>query len=570
MKCNDRSYRCVSVPFRKRPVAVTVISLLSGLVLSQAVLAAEIDGTGDVKIRWDNTFKYSAAFRLKDADSYVANYNNGQPNTDFGDLAFGKGMINNRIDWLSEMDIAYKNLGARVSASLWYDGAYHGSNAFPTNVPNTQAAILGVPNNQFPDATKNIMGQHAGFNDAFVFGNFDLGDQSLLVRLGQQTQIYGETLFLGANGIAAAQGPVDLIKAFSQPNAQFKEVAMPVPQIAATLSLTPKLSVGAYYQFKWKPLRLPAAGSYFSPADFIGDGSDLLLTPPPFGGSGLATRGSDFQGSDDGNWGLQMKFNHGDVDYGLYAVRYDDKAPIPVVNATTLPLGGGGLGGGVYNLMYAKNIKAFGASFSTVIGGANVAGEISTRRNVPIAVPGDMIINTAVVNPDNNENTPYARGNSLHINLSTIALLPETSMWKVASVVGEVAFNRLLSVSYNPNQMFDPLSSTHTRDAIVMRVVFQPEYFGVLPDVNIQVPIGIGYGVSGRSAVVSVLPEHGGDFSIGVNATIHGVWKAGLNYTKYFGSSGTATSQASVGPYASYKQYYSDRDFINFSLQRTF
>lgn len=49
-------------------------------------------------------------------------------------------------------------------------------------------------------------------------------------RAGRHTQLYGETLFLGANGIAAAQGPVDLVKAFSLPGAQFKEIAMPVGQ----------------------------------------------------------------------------------------------------------------------------------------------------------------------------------------------------------------------------------------------------------------------------------------------------------------------------------------------------
>lgn len=567
MKCNGRAFRCTNAPFRRQQVAMVVISLVGSLLLSQGVMAAEIEGTSDVKIRWDNTVKYSTAFRLKDADPNVANSNGRQPNTDFGDLAFGKGLINNRIDLLSELDLSYKNFGARVSGALWYDSVYHNSNSFPGGPPNTQAAARGGPNNQFPEDTKNIMGQHAEFADAFVFGNFELGDKNLSLRLGQHTQIYGETLFLGANGIAAAQGPVDVIKALSQPNAQFKEVAMPVPQISGTLALTQKLSVGAYYQFKWKPLRLPAAGSYFSPVDFVGDGADLLLSPFP--GTGLATRGGDFRGSNNGNFGLQVKFSHGDVDYGLYAVRYDDKAPIPVFNVASAMTGGGGMGGGFYNLMYAKNITAYGASFSTVVNGANVAGEISTRRNVPIAVPGDMIFNV-IPNVDNEDNTPYARGNSLHINLSTIALLPETRLWKVASLVGEVAFNRLLSVTHNPNQMFSPLSSTHTRNATAVRVVFQPEYFGVLPDVNVQVPIGIGYGISGRSAVVNLLPEHGGDFSIGVNATIHGVWKAGLNYTKYFGSSGIATSDSSVGPYASYKQSYGDRDFILFSLQRTF
>jgi hypothetical protein len=531
--------------------------------------AAEIEGTGDVKMRWDNTFKYSTAYRLNDPDSYVANYKGAQPNGDFGDLSFGKGQINNRLDWLTELDVAYKNFGARVSASMWNDASYQKDGSFPAGPPNTQAALTGTPNNQFPAATKNLMAKNSEFNDAFVYGTFDLGDKSLSVRAGQHSQIYGETLFLGANGIAAAQGPVDLVKAFSQPNAQFKEVAMPVNQISSTLTINPKLSIGAYYQFQWKPLRVPAAGSYFSPVDFIGDGADLMLQP--LGPNPFATRGADYKGSDTGNFGMQAKFSIGDVDYGLYAVRFDDKAPIPVLNVASVMAGGGGFGGGVYNVMYAKDITSYGASFSTVLGGANVAGEISTRRNVAISAPGDLIINTAIANADNGSNTPYARGNSLHINLSTIALLNESRFWGAASFVGELAFNRLLEVTYDPKQVpFSALSSTHTQDATAVRFVFQPEYFGVLPDVNLQVPIGVGYGVSGRSAVVSVLPESGGDFSIGLNATIHGVWKAGLNFTHYFGESGMGNSQSSVGPYASYKQYYADRDFVSLSIQRSF
>lgn len=569
-----------------RLCSMTALATIPGLLFALGVQAAELEGTGDLKIRWDNTLKYSTAWRLKSADPYVANLNGGQPNTDFGDLSFNKGIINNRLDLLSELDIAYRNLGARLSGAAWYDGVYaKGSGDFSGPIPNTQAAVVGGPNNRFPDATKKIMGRHGEIADAFVFGKFDFGEQNLSLRVGKHTQLYGETLFLGANGIAGTQGPADLIRAFSQPNAQFKEVALPVGQVSGTLTLTPKLSVGAYYQYEWKPLRLPAAGSYFSPADFVGDGADLLLTPfgcvpagpnnspacgtpgYPFNAStGAATRGPDYKGSNRGQWGMQVKFTQGDVDYGLYAVRYDDKAPIPVISVASVASGAGGLGGGVYNLMYAKNIKAYGASFSTVLLGANVAGEISTRRNVPIAVPGDLFINADVANPDNGSNTVYARGNSLHANLSTIVLLNGNGLWSAASIVGEVAFNRLLSVSHRPQQV----NSTHTRDSTIARVVFQPEFMQVASGVDVQVPIGIGYGISGRSAIVSLLPYHGGDFSIGVNATIQGVWKAGLNYTTYFGSKGPVTSEASVGPYASYKQYYHDRDFVSLSIQRSF
>jgi hypothetical protein len=142
--------------------------------------------------------------------------------------------------------------------------------------------------------------------------------------------------------------------------------------------------------------------------------------------------------------------------------------------------------------------------------------------------------------------------------------------------VGEIAYNQLLDVTYRPAfapTAPDPLNTTHTNTATAVRVVFQPEFFQVLPNVDLQVPIGLGYGLSGRSAVAELSPEGGGDFSIALNATIHRSWKAGLTLTHYFGSAGSAPSSAmdpKTSTYASYKQFYADRDFIAFTLQTTF
>ncbi len=572
-----RQWPCAA-PLKLKVLSVAIATFIIGTAIPVgAAHAFEVKDNGDLRIRWDNTVKYTAAWRLEDADPEIANQRGAQPGTDFGDLGFEKGLINNRFDILSELDVAYKDIGLRVSGAGWYDDIYaDGRNDFPKtgHLPNTVDAVGGGPNNKLPSASKRVMGQDAEIADAFVYGKMDIGDQALALRAGRHTLIYGESLFLGANAIAAAQMPVDAVKALSLPNVQFKEIARPVDQISGTLSLTDNVSIGSYMQFQWKENRLPGVGSYFSPVDFAGPGGDLLMHPFGImapGGSPFATRGRTYRGDDNGQWGMQVKIQHGDVDYGLYAARYDDKSPIPVLNIPSIAAGEGALGGGTYNIMYAKDIKVYGASASTVFSGVNVAAEISTRRNVPLVIPGDLILNTSVPDADNGANTPYARGNSLHVNLSAISVHPANSLWDAASVVSELAFNRLLSVTHKPSQtFFESQNTTHTRDAFAMRTVLQMEYFQVLPTVDLQIPIGIGYGISGRSAVVNLSPEHGGDFTVGANATIDHSWKAGLNYTHYFGNAGTATSKSSIGPYASYDQPYKDRDFIAFSLQRTF
>ncbi|MBA5635589.1 DUF1302 domain-containing protein [Duganella sp. LX20W] len=538
--------------------------------MAQAQAGTIETGQPDLKVRWDNTFKYSAALRVKDPSQNVAaSYVN--PNVDAGDLALDKGLINNRVDWLTELDVAYQGMGARVSAAAWYDTVYNKSgNDFPVSIPfpNTASALAGGPNNVFTPAAKKLMGRKAELADAFVYGSTDIGDgMGLSGRIGRHTQLYGETLFLGANGIAYAQGPVDLIKLFSLPGVQFKEIALPVGQVSGNLQINSDLSIGAYYQYQWRPLRLPAAGSYFSPADFVGDGADLLLTPV----GGAASHSHDLEGRDSGQFGGRVKFKvpGSEVEYGLYAAKYHDKSPIPVLTVTEP----GAYNGGTYRLMYAQDVKVYGASFSTLIGETNVGGEMSTRRDTPLAPLGDLVINFDPT-ADNRKNSPYAVGNSFHANLSAITVLAANPLWDAGSFVGELAFNRLLSVTRNPtNPMFTNgvLNTTHTRDAWAMRMVFQPEYFQVMSGLDLQVPIGLGYGISGRSAVFQVAPEHGGDLSIGANFDYKKTWRAGVQFTHYIGAAGAAPSlNAATNTQASYQQYYKDRDFVTFSIQRTF
>ncbi|WP_220456295.1 DUF1302 domain-containing protein [Rugamonas brunnea] len=558
----------------KNAVSAGGFALAAGVVailqMAQAQAGTIETGQPDLKVRWDNTFKYSAALRVKDPSQNVAaSYVN--PNVDAGDLALDKGLINNRVDWLTELDVAYQGMGARVSAAAWYDTVYNKSgNDFPVSIPfpNTASALAGGPNNVFTPAAKKLMGRKAELADAFVYGSTDIGDgMGLSGRIGRHTQLYGETLFLGANGIAYAQGPVDLIKLFSLPGVQFKEIALPVGQVSGNLQINSDLSIGAYYQYQWRPLRLPAAGSYFSPADFVGDGADLLLTPV----GGAASHSHDLEGRDSGQFGGRVKFKvpGSEVEYGLYAAKYHDKSPIPVLTVTEP----GAYNGGTYRLMYAQDVKVYGASFSTLIGETNVGGEMSTRRDTPLAPLGDLVINFDPT-ADNRKNSPYAVGNSFHANLSAITVLAANPLWDAGSFVGELAFNRLLSVTRNPtNPMFTNgvLNTTHTRDAWAMRMVFQPEYFQVMSGLDLQVPIGLGYGISGRSAVFQVAPEHGGDLSIGANFDYKKTWRAGVQFTHYIGAAGAAPSlNAATNTQASYQQYYKDRDFVTFSIQRTF
>ena len=296
----------------------------------QAAQAFEIDtGVPDLHWRWDNTLKYSAAWRVQGRDDNVSGPSaaNLNPNLDDGDRNFHRGMISNRVDLLSEMDVKYQNVGARVSAAAWYDTIYNRANA---NDSPATANPFSVPHDRFTNATRDLQGRKAEFLDSFVFGKFSPGDTMLNLRAGRFTQLYGESLFFGGNGIAAAQTPVDIIKALSVPNSQFKEILMPVGQLSANWQVQPQLSLGAYYQFEWRASRLPASGSYFSFGDFPGDGGERLLAGAPLipgGGPAAFFRGNDLNARNSGQAGAQIKFKLADPEYGLYLARFHDKTP---------------------------------------------------------------------------------------------------------------------------------------------------------------------------------------------------------------------------------------------------
>jgi hypothetical protein len=81
--------------------------------------------------------------------------------------------------------------------------------------------------------------------------------------------------------------------------------------------------VGAYYQLEWRKSRLPAAGSYFSFADFVDAGGESLILGP----GAVLFRGQDIEPRNSGQGGFQVKLKSGDTEYGFYAAQFHDKMP---------------------------------------------------------------------------------------------------------------------------------------------------------------------------------------------------------------------------------------------------
>lgn len=555
-----------NLSMRRRPRQVALAPLALAIMLVGAAPLAQAfqfeTGNPDLRLRWDNTFKYSAAWRTdKQSDKLVG----GQStlNLDDGDRNFDRGLISNRLDLLSEMDITYKNVGARVSGAAWYDDAYNRGN--DNNAPG-RVNSYSVDYDEFTHDTRTLHGRKGELLDAFVFANGDIADRPVSGRLGQFAMQWGESLFFGLNGIAGGMAPIDVVKALSVPNTQFKELIRPVKQVSGQIQLTPDVSLGAYYQFEWEANRLPAAGSYFSTADFFGDGNERLFVGAPLfpGAQPLAFyHGQDKDAKDSGQGGLQLRWRTESVDWGLYAIRFHDKTPQLNVRpdfANLNPLTGQA---GEYYYVYPQGIEAVGASFSTTLGNVNVAGEMSTRWNQPLAstnqrnlAPGEAL--------NNNDDPLYATGRTLHGNLSMLVSMEPNVIASEGLFLAEIAWNRLLSVSKNPGAV-DPNAD---RDASTLRAVYEPMYRQVFAGLDLSVPIGASYTNGASSSLGTGFgSDHGGDLNIGIKGNYLNAWNLGLTYTHYYGPANGFIDEQS---HYTFEQSLKDRDFIAFTVSRTY
>ena len=541
----------------------TAYAMLVSLPAHAVVLYEE----GGTEIRWDNTFKYSVGQRLKSPSSEVLAAGAG-PNGDDGNLNFKRGsLISNRLDWLSELDLRVDNkFGARLSAAAWYDTVYNRGPATQSN-PNFPFSTSNTFNEGFSDRTRKMQGRYAEVLDAFVFANFDLGSAPTTVRLGQHTLVWGESLFMASNGIASAMSPLNIAKGAAVPNTPAKELFMPVPQFSFSSQVANGVTLEGYMQFRWEGSRLPAAGSYFSDVDIYGPGGNNLLTPPqvPLWAPFTPLHREDINPSDSGQFGLALKFYSDslDTDFGIYALRYHAKSspvnfylsPVGAPSGCGVFIPGQGcavpqFGDGKYGFLYGEDITLYGASASTTIGDWNVGGEVSYRRNEALRTS-----NEALTAPDA---SLLARGDTLHYQISGIRVFSRSALWDSASLVVELGGHRLTSFRKNEAN-FDTAAASHS--AFGGRMVFAPTYYQVTPGLDVEIPIGLGYSSNARSPIDNKFnmggANKGGDLSIGANFTYRNLWKAGVNYTTYFGK--VEDGQA-----------LRDRDFISAYIQRSF
>ena len=573
------------------------IALAAALVLTLP-LAHAIDletPDPDTKVRLDFTPKYSAGYRLKNPSKALTQLDvavdPGTLNEDDGDHNFKKGLISSRTELLTEFDVTSRNFGARISANAWNDSVYLRRNAYQGTPLLAGGTALGPTvstanvnanqaRNEFLPATRLQHGRNAELLDAFAYVKGDIGNMKGTLRVGKHALQWGESLFFGQNGIANAQGPVDIAKILSVPGWQFKEVLLPVEQASGSLQLAEGVSLGAYYQFKWRPSKIPGVGSYFSNQDYIGTGIVNFGQAPDGSPINLAyDRRFDLRPKNSGQGGLQLRWSPtgSDYEFGVYAANYHDKTPaVPVFDFAK---------GAVYQA-FASNIKTVGASVTSSVGQLNWALEGSMRWNAPLnSDPAVLGLGPITSCGTRSDNPCFAVGNTAHLNLSGIYVLQPSALWQGGVLLGELAYNHRLKVTRDifaigpggSSVGLGGLDPNSTKSAWALRAIFEPQYFQVLPGLDLSVPIGVGYNFGGRSSAITNFAggaSSAGDYSIGLKAKYQNAWNVALTYTNYFGTAKTLTETLVAGAgtprQLTFAQTLRDRAYVSFTVSRTF
>jgi hypothetical protein len=527
--------------------------LLFTFVLSTLPAQAMMFETGnpDFDIRFDNTLTYSAVARVKDQNEELLE----DPMTDDAERNFDKGLVMNRLDLLSELDLIYKKFGVRLSGTAYYDDVYNSENDHdnPATANHTSTEY-----NEFTDDTEKYHGKNAELLDAFTWGAVDMGATTLRYKAGQFGQQWGKAFFppFGANSISGALAPLNIGYAATVPNVELKKVIMPVPQATAGLQVTDNLEIGAIYQFQWEPNRLFAAGSYFSPADLIGPlGAERILAGPF-----AFERTHDVEARDDGQGGIQMTYTTPlGLELGLYALRVHSR-DFYVVTGLEMGTPPGAPPGveaplpSYYYYLYPEDIEYYGASIDTNVGTYPLSVEVTYRRNAPLAskditlMPGQSF--------DNDDDPLYPVGQTVHVDIVSFSPANTGRLFcDEYDVIFEIGIDHMLEVDENEDMVPEDLKDT----AVQAMLMYVPKWHQVLPGLDLNLPMSITYSPEGRAAGMQsgTYGNHeGGSWNIGIQAIYNAQWKAGLTYTDYFGKTEN--------------QPWNERDTIGLYVTRTF
>ena len=520
----------------------TAVLLCSSVGFSCAASAGSFDlGNSGINAQYTMTLGYALAMRTESpSDSLIngpispATGLSTTVNADDGDRNFKSGsLVNNRVSALGELTLSAKSYGMVVRGDAFYDNVYRraNDNDSPATVNKSGA------NDEFTDSTRRFNGERFRLLDAYAYADYNFGSTARLnVRAGRQVVAWGESLYF--SGIASAQAPADATKA-AVPGAELKTILLPTEQIAMQLGFNNGLSLMGYYKLRYKATELQPVGSFLSTTDVVGPGAEMIHAAVGFD----IPRGSDHEPSNHGQYGLGMKYQATDAtSVGLYWLRYHNTNPAGV-SFDIAEVAPGVFAPTAYHVDYADGIHMAGASFSTYALGANIAGEVSYRSGI------DMAINTPA-------GPAVARGRLTQALLSAIYTVSPNALSQEIDLVGEAGYVHVNGIEGGKSVLASDVNSW----AVSSSATFN--YRNVFPRWDLALPVTyavIGKGTPAMSGSFgSLYGEHDQRASLFANFTYLQNFQVGLGYNAFLGSGDLA------------KHPYADRDYAALNLKYSF
>ncbi|ALN18736.1 DUF1302 domain-containing protein [Ectopseudomonas mendocina] len=299
----------------------------------------------------DTTISYGQLWRVQGQDK-----TNDDINTNDGNRNFDTGLVSEVFKITSDLEASYQNYGVFIRGTAFYDTQIMDkrNDYYDANSP-AQPSQSAPRDNSFTRETRHKAGRDAQILDAYVYGNWDVGNMPVSGRFGKQVFNWGEGLFY-RNGVNTTN-PVDAAK-FRLPGSEVKEVLVPVEALSFNIGLTDNLSMEAFYQWNWKETAIDPVGTYFSETDLFADGGNTAYSTQraliPLGGlySGLsaagigglqggrtvdgngnikvASVGPDINAKNDGQFGVAFRYiaeELNSTEFGFYFVNYHAKEP---------------------------------------------------------------------------------------------------------------------------------------------------------------------------------------------------------------------------------------------------
>ena len=418
-----------------KPIAL-VVALALGTSTAQAV-DFNFGENDDILLQINSQLDIGSSWRLEDPTNRVYSGLNragglGSTTTDDGALNYDKGdAFTTVIKGVHDIQLSKGNFGAFVRFKYWYDYELEKGDVAHGNSNNGYIKNTPLSDDGF-DNTSKFSG--IALLDAYVYGSFDIADTPVDIRLGRQVVSWGESTFI--QGGMNSSNPFD-VPALRRPGATLKEGILPVGMLYANVGLTENLSVEGFYQYEWEKTQIDGCGTYFASGDYFATGCDYITVKAndkySFDTGIYAEQQADLEPDDGGQYGLAARYYSealNDTEFGVYYMNIHSRlpvlnairtavpaaiyasggpAPVPVEfppnpnsSPIIVPFATPGVGGALspynpaYNAEFPEDLKYYGVSFATNVGGTALSGEISYKPDTPIQINGPDLLNATL------------------------------------------------------------------------------------------------------------------------------------------------------------------------------